>query len=160
MKKLCFLLIFVLLLSGCQAAPTFETMDDVYASQLPDAPRQVALALPEDVQTIVGSSGKLYLCNGYDVTVETFSSGDLSSTIQQLTGFAPDALTMLQTAVSGVDRYECVWTAAGETGDTVGRAVVLDDGQYHYCVTVMGSADAAGELSADWQALLNSVKLN
>ncbi len=160
MKKICFLFIFVLLLSGCKAAPTFETMDDVYASQLPNAPRQVALELPKDVQTIVGSSGKLYLCDGYDVTVETFSSGDLSSTIQQVTGFAPDALTMLQTAVSGVDRYECVWTAAGENGDIVGRAVVLDDGQYHYCVTVMGSADTAGELSADWQELLNSVKLN
>lgn len=160
MKKLCFLLVFVLLLAGCQAAPTFETMEDVYAPQPQSTPRQVALDMPENVQTIVGDSGKLYLCEGYDITVETFASGDLNSTVQLLTGFAPDALTMLQTAASGVRRYECVWTAAGENGDTVGRAVVLDDGQYHYCVTVMSDADTAGEQAGAWQELLSSVKLN
>lgn len=160
MKKVCFLLIFVLFLTGCQAAPTFEGVEDVYSPQPPNAPRRIALDLPEDVQTVAGDSGKLYLCDGYDVTVETFASGDLSNTVQLLTGFAPDALTMLQTAVSDARRYECVWTAAGENGDTVGRAVVLDDGQYHYCVTVMGNADTAGELADVWQELLNSVKLN
>ena len=159
MKKLCFLLVCVLLLAGCQAAPTFETMEDVYAPQPQSTPRQVALDLPEDVQTIVGDSGKLYLCDGYDITVETFVSGDLNSTVQLLTGFAPDALTMMETAVSDARRYECVWTAAGENGDTVGRAVVLDDGQYHYCVTVMSNADTAGDLTGVWQELLNSVHL-
>ncbi len=160
MKKVCFLLIFVLLLAGCQAVGTFETVNDVYAPQTQSAPRKIDLALPENTQTIAGNSGNLYLCEGYDVTVETLSSGDLNATIQTLTGFAPNALTMLQTAVSGVDRYECVWTAAGESGDTVCRAVVLDDGQYHYCVTVMSQADTAGELAAVWQELLNSVHLN
>lgn len=160
MKKLCFLLAFVLLLAGCQAAPTFEGVEDVYAPQPQSVPRQVSVALPKDVQTIASDSGKLYLCDGYDVTVETFASGDLGGTVQQLTGFAPDALTMLQTAASDVDRYECVWTATGENGDTVGRAVVLDDGQYHYCVTVMSNADTAGEQAGAWQELLSSVKLN
>jgi len=160
MKKVCFLLIFVLLLTGCQAAQTFETVQDVYAPQTQNAPREVMLELPEHVQTIAGEGGKLYLCDGFDVTVETLASGNLSSTVQQLTGFAPDALTMLQTAVSDVDRYECVWTSAGENGDAVGRAVILDDGQYHYCVTVMSQADMAGELSEIWQELLNSVCLN
>ena len=153
-------MILVLLLTGCQATQTFETMHDVYSPQPQSTPKKVALDLPENVQTIAGDSGKLYLCDGYDVTVETLSSGDVNRTIQQLTGFATDALTMLQTSVSGVDRYECVWTAAGERGDNVGRAVVLDDGQYHYCVTVMTQADEAGELSATWQELLNSVRLN
>jgi len=160
MKKICLLIVFVFMLAGCQAAPTFETVEDVYAPQAQSAPRRVALELPADVQTIAGDSGKLYLCDGYDITVETFLSGDLNSTVQQLTGFAPATLTMLQTATSDARRYECVWTAAGESGDTVGRAVVLDDGQYHYCVTVMAQAAAAGELSGDWQKLLNSVHLN
>ena len=159
MKKLCFLLAFVAFLAGCRAATTFETVDDVYAPQSQNAPREVALVLPEDVQTIAGDNGKLYLCDGYEVTVETFSSGDLNGTVQKLTGFAPDALTMLQTVASNVRRYECVWTAAGENGDAVGRAVVLDDGVYHYCVTVMGQADAAGEMAGTWQELLRSVQL-
>lgn len=160
MRKACFLLIFVLLLTGCQATQTFESVQDVYAPQSQNAPREITLDLPKNVQTIAGDSGKLYLCDGYDVTVQTLSSGNLNQTIQMLTGFAPDALTMLQTAVSGVDRYECVWTAAGESGDAVGRAVVLDDGQYHYCVTVMAQADGAGGLTSLWQELLNSVRLN
>ncbi|MBQ2892518.1 MAG: hypothetical protein IJE24_00120 [Oscillospiraceae bacterium] len=160
MKKLCLILICVLFLTGCQAAPTFETVDDVYAPGQQSTARQIRLDLPENVQAIVGDNGRLYLCDGYDITVETFASGDLNSTIELLTGFAPDALTMLQTASSDGRRYECAWTAAGENGDTVGRAVVLDDGQYHYCVTVMSGANAAGELSATWQELLNSVSLN
>ncbi len=160
MKKVCFLLVFVLALSGCKAAQTFETVNDVYAQQTQSTPRQVDLVLPKDAVTIAGDSGKLYLCEGFDVTVETLFSGDLTRTVESLTGFAPNALTILQTATSDVDRYECVWTAAGENGDTVGRAVVLDDGQYHYCVTVMSQADTAGELSQVWQELLGSVQLN
>ena len=159
MKKLCCLLIFVLFLTGCQSVQTFETMEDVYAPQAQSAPRQVELALPQDVQTVAGANGRLYLCDGYAVTVEIFASGDLSSTLQQLTGFSPDALTMLQTMASDTRRYACAWSAAGESGDTVGRAVVLDDGQHHYCVTVMGQADDAGKLAETWQELLNSVQL-
>lgn len=159
MKKVCFLLIFVLLLAGCQSVQTFETMQDVYAPVTPNAPRQIALNIPKDAQTIAGENGTLYLCENFDVTVETFSAGDLSRTVQALTGFAPDALTMMQTAVSDVLRHECVWTAAGENGDTVGRAVVLDDGQYHYCVTVMSQADMVGTLMEVWQDLLGSVRL-
>lgn len=159
MKKVCFLLIFVLLLAGCQSVQTFETVQDVYAPEAQNAPRKIALELPEGAQTVAGENGMLYLCEHFDVTVETFSSGDLSRTVQVLTGFAPDALTMMQTAVSDVLRYECVWTAAGENGDTVGRAVILDDGQYHYCVTVMSQADIVGTLAEVWQELLSSVRL-
>lgn len=160
MKKLCCLLVFVLFLTGCQATPTFEIMEDVYAPQPQNAPRRVELSLAEDAEVIAGSSGKLYLCDGYEVTVETLVSGDVSATVQQLTGFATDALTMLQTGTSELRRYECAWTAAGENGDAVGRAVVLDDGQYHYCVTVMAQAENAGALTETWQNLLNSVCLN
>ncbi len=160
MKKVCFLLVFLLCLTGCKAAQTFETVDDVYAPQPQSAPRQIDVTLPQDVLTIAGDSGNLYLCDGFEVTVETYSSGDLTQTVHALTGFAPDALTMLQTSVADVHRYECVWTTAGENGDAVGRAVVLDDGQYHYCVTVMCPADTAGELTEELQTVLSSVHLN
>ena len=159
MKKVCFLLIFVLLLAGCQSVQTFETIQDVYAPQAQAAPRKIALDLPDGAQTIAGDNGCLYLCENFDVTVETFASGDLALTVQTLTGFAPDALTMLQTSATNLHRYECAWTAAGENGDTVGRAVVLDDGQYHYCVTVMSQAEIAGTLLDVWQELLSSVRL-
>lgn len=154
------MLLFVLLLSGCRAEPTFETLQDVYAGQNISVPREVLLDLPEDISVIQSENGKLYLCDGYDITVETFASGDLHQTIQTLTGFAPDSLTLLQTSVTDARRYECVWSAAGEGGDMVGRAVVLDDGSYHYCVTIMASSDRAGELSDNWQTLLDSFCLH
>lgn len=159
MKRICILLIFALCLCGCQAAQTFETVADVYAPQEPAEPRQMALTVPEDARVIGSESGRLYLCDGYEITLETMSAGDLNSTVRSLTGFPSDALTILETATAEIDRYECVWSAAGEGGDVVGRAVVLDDGEYHYCLTVTAPASSAGKLQQTWQLLLDSFSL-
>ena len=157
MKKLCVLLAAVLLLTGCAAEETFETIADVYGEQNLPQPKQVVLTIPEEAaaQAIVGSSGTLYLCDGYEITVETLSAGDINSTFRQLTGFETDDLTVMETAQLGFSRYECVWTAAGEGGDMVGRVAVLDDGNFHYCVTVMAGAAEAGKLQSTWKDLLN-----
>lgn len=153
MKKLCILVICFLLLTGCTAAETFETVADVYGEQnLPD-PKEVLLSIPEDAQVIGGDGGKLYLCDGYEITVETLQSGDINATLRQLTGFESDDLTIMETAQMGQNRYECVWTSAGEGGDMVGRVAVLDDGCYHYCVTVTGTAENAS-LQETFQTLM------
>lgn len=160
MKKLWLFLLLALLLCGCQASPTFETLPDVYGQQQTASQRNVVLELPENVTVIRNDSGRLYLCDGYDVTVEIMVSGDLNRTMQTLTGFASDALTMVRTSTSNLMRYECVWSAAGEGGDQVGRAVVLDDGCYHYCVTVTAASETAGSYAEEWNALLESIRLN
>ena len=161
MKKLCLLLVCGLLLSGCTAAETFETLADVYGEQELVQPREVLLQIPEKAaaQAIQSDKGTLYLCDGYEVTLQTMSAGDLNRTMRSLTGFDSDALTMIETGLTEAARYECVWTAAGEGGDMIGRAVVLDDGAYHYCVTVMASAEEAGTLRETWQTLLDSFSL-
>lgn len=141
MKKLCILLLCFLLLTGCTAAQTFETVDDVYAEQDLPEPKKVLLAAPKDADAVGGERRVLYLCDGYEITVETLQGGDINETLRQLTGFESDDLTVMETAQLGQNRYECVWTAAGEGGDMLGRAAVLDDGCYHYCVTVTGSAE-------------------
>lgn len=153
MKKLCILLTCILLLTGCTAAETFETIADVYGEQNLPEPKEVLLSIPEDAQVVAGDSGMLYLCNGYEITVETMESGDINATLRQLTGFESDDLTVMETAQMGQNRYECVWTAAGEGGDMVGRVAVLDDGCYHYCVTVTGSAENSA-LQETFQALM------
>ena len=154
MKTICVLLAVMALLTGCAAAETFETIADVYGEQnMPEA-KQVVLAIPENAQAVVGSSGTLYLCDGYEITVETLSSGDINETLRQLTGFESDELTVMETAQMGLNRYECVWTAAGEGGDVVGCAAVLDDGSYHYCVTVMGNAEDGAKLQETYRQLL------
>lgn len=159
MKRICMLLMFVLCLCGCQAAQTFETVSDVYSPMTAAQPRQMALTVPEGARVIGSESGRLYLCDGYEITLETMSAGDLNATVRSLTGFPSDALTILETATAEIDRYECVWSAAGEGGDVVGRAVVLDDGDYHYCLTVTAPANSAGKLQETWQHLLDSFSL-
>ena len=162
MKKLCCLLVLVLLLTGCAAEPTFEGVQDVYAPETAPESRKIGLTLPEDAsaQVLAGSSGVLYFCDGYEVTAETFVSGDLDATILSLTGFPQEALTLLETKHGDVDRYECVWTSVSGEGQRVSRAVILDDGSYHYVLTVLADAEIAGEYQAVWQEMLSGFTLS
>lgn len=161
-KKLLIVLAFaMLLLCGCGAEGNFETMTDIF-SQPAVAPRQVDLALPQEAaaQTVQSDTdGELYLCDGYVLTVQTFSSGDLDATFRELTGRSREQLTVMQTQSADVKCYETVWSAAGEIGDQLGRLKLLDDGNYHYTVTVMADAASAGQLTDTWQAVLNSFDL-
>lgn len=160
MKKLVWMLLLALMLSGCAPAETFETLGDVDMAPVIRQERSLELALPEGAEVIQGAEGTLYLCDGYSLTVEVRSAGDLGSTMRNLTGFGTDALTVIETAAGDASRYECVWTAAGEGGDTVGRAMVLDDGAYHYCVTIQYSAGDASRMQEVWKEITDSVALS
>lgn len=158
MRVIAILLCVCALLNGCAAAPVFETVGDVFGPQTAPEPKKIEVTLPEDAaaQTITGEQGTLYLCNGYEVTQQILPGGDLSATLRELTGFERDRLTLLQTRQEECNRYSCAWSAVGEAGETVGRAVILDDGCYHYCLTVMADADEAGLFQDIWQDILQS----
>lgn len=160
MKKLLLMLCTMLLLTGC-AAQTFETVDDLNDVQAMATPATLLLDLPEEAAApaMQGSSGTLYFCGDYDIMVEIMPSGNLSNTLQILTGFQREELELMQTVRCGVDCYEGVWSAAGEAGDHVGRVLVLDDGSFHYCVSVMAMAEDAGQCAEDWNEILESVAL-
>ena len=160
MKKVCVIFAMVMLLSGCAAQQTFETVGDDYAQQV-IAEQTVHYRLPEDAayQTVQSEYGQLYFCDGYEMTVQTMPAGDLNETLRQLTGFPKDDLTVIQTSLTDASKYECVWTAAGEGGDMVGRAVILDDGNYHYCMTVMAMQEHAAQLRDTWKTLIDSFTL-
>lgn len=160
MKKVSILLALLLLLTGCGGNEVFERVEDVYAP-VAETPKKLALSLPKDaaVATVSGSSGTLYLCDGYTVAVETLSGGDLNRTFKTITGFSSDRLTVMAREKDGITAYRCVWTSAGEGGDQVGRSLILDDGAFHYAVTVMASASDAIALQDAWQSLFQSVTL-
>lgn len=160
MKKIIALVCVMLLFSGC-SVQTFEGVEDLNDVQTVANPATLLLDLPEEasVSAMQGSSGTLYFCDDYDIMVEVMPSGNLSNTLQILTGFEREELDLMQTMRCGVDCYEGVWSAAGEAGDHVGRVLVLDDGSYHYCVSVMSLAEDAGECADDWNLLLESVAL-
>lgn len=162
MKKLLLFLMMSVLLLGCSAEPVFEQVEDVYGGTLRE-PGALQVMVPEkaSVLTAAGdSTGQLYFCDGYTLTVQTLSGGDLDRSFRSVTGYGKDALTVLETLRQGVPCYSCAWTSAGEAGDQVGHMVLLDDGAYHYAVTVMADADRAGELSETWDQILNRVTLS
>ncbi len=159
MVKICLFLMIGLLLGGCSAEPTFETLEDDHVQSVMQEERSVLLQLPEDAEVIHSDAGVLYLCEGFEVTSQVLPGGNLEQTVQLLTGFPSEKLTVMVTDVTDYTRYACVWSAAGEGGDTVGRAVILDDGVYHYCLTMTASASVAAEVMLTWQQILSSYAL-
>ena len=156
MKKCCLLLMIMLLLTGCKENLDYETMSDVY--QQTAVMREIILTLPESAAMPVstGAAGALYICDGYSVSVQTMSGGDLNRTLQATTGYTAEQLQLLQQKQGGLTRYDCAWSCAGEGGELVCRGVILDDGYYHYVLTVLMDAEKAGSLQAQVNAVCAS----
>lgn len=163
MKKLIVILFVVFLLAGCGAQETFEIVEDQNLQPAMGTLQQLKLELPAEAALPTMESddqSKLYLCDGYTLTVQTLQGGDLNRTLRQVTGFSEDQLAAMETEENAVRRIQCVWIAAGEGGDHVGRALILDDGNYHYAVSVMAEATLAGDLTQQWQTILDSAMLS
>lgn len=162
MKRFFAGLLLTVFLTGCSAQETMETISDMMDVSDVAIVQQVQLSLPEDAALATlenEDAGKLYLCDGYSVAVQTMESGDLGRTLKQTTGFSREQLTVITTQQKNCTRYDCAWSAAGEGGDQTCRGAILDDGYYHYVITVMADADKAGQLTAAWKHILDSATL-
>lgn len=161
MKKCWIILALALILCGCGAEETFETISDELVAPVMAQPRQIRVRLPEEAAAPVleSDSEQVYLCEDYEIVIETLSAGDLAATIQSLSGYGKDQLTVMQTQQDSVTRYDFVWAAAGETGDRLGRAVVLDDGSYHYCMSVLRDANTVQGSQVLWNDVFQSFLL-
>lgn len=159
MKKCWIVLLLVLLLTGCATEETMETVADDIVQPVVNSQREILLTLPSGASAEVMESadaGKLYFCEGYTMTVQTMDGGDWHRTVENLCGYSPDQLTMLQTRDGAWKRQEWIWVSMGEEGEQLGRGAVLDDGSYHYCLTVMADASDAASLEAEWDAVFAS----
>ena len=127
------------MMAGCGTRETFETVADEMVLTVMARPAEIAVRLPDNAVAPVLESDKrqLYMSENYEILIETMESGDLNATIQTLSGYEKDQLTVMQTETDQATRYEFVWACAGEKGHRLGRAVVLDDGNYHYCLSVL-----------------------
>ena len=162
MKKIAMALMLISLLTGCGARETLETLsDDIPLQPVLAQPAEISVRLPDNAVSPVleSDSQQVYLCEDYEIIVETRASGDLSGTITDLTGFDPDRLTVMHTKQEDVDRYEFVWAAAGEAGDKLGHGVVLDDGSYHYCLSVLRDAENPKMSQVVWSDVFSSFSL-
>ena len=162
MRRLCLVVVCMLALSGCGAVETMETIsDDVVVPVMKEA-AQVQLVLPDldDTQVIEdGIGGRIYLCDGYSVTVQTLDGGDLYGTLESVSGFDADKLTVLKTERSSYSEARCAWSAVGEGENIICRAVILDDGCYHYAVTVMADASRITAQPDLWD-ILDTVEIS
>lgn len=158
LKKLFALLLAAVLLTGCTAQKTFETVNDSLDCIVPEA-KDIKLTLPDDASVMTLESGendKLYICNGYTVSLSVAETGDINKTLLQTTGFPKESLTIVETVSKGMKRYDGVWTCVGENGEQVGNITVIDDGTYHYVMSILGDASASGDMSAAWNEIKRS----
>ncbi len=161
MKKCLLIILCCLILNGCAAEETFETVADEQAQPVMAPVREMTMELPSEAAspTVESDSGRIYLCDGYEISVQTFASGDLNQTIQTISGYTRQELTVMHRELDALDRYDFVWASAGETGDRVGRAAILDDGSYHYVLMVLGDAEIAHAKLPDWSYMFGSFRL-
>lgn len=159
MKRIIIGIAAALLLSGCGVQPSFETISDKYQVPAAAEMQQIRIALPEDAAVPVmesDSAGRLYICEGYTLTVQTVSNGDMNGVLKSATGFPEENLSIIRTQSEGLQRLDTVWTAAGEGGDQVGRLSLLDDGNYYYVLTAMAPADGIRAAESDWAQIFDS----
>ena len=70
-----------------------------------------------------------------------------------------EEITVVQTRRDYPKRWEFAWATAGETGDRIGRGVIIDDGNYHYCLSTLLDVDAP-ESQIVWSEVFNSFELS
>ena len=161
MKKVFALLFAMICLTGCKAQETFETVEDIIPAEPVAAPQQFFVSLPDDAvtPTFQDESGEIYVCQDYTITKQIAESGDLAKTIRDLTGQTKEDLQVIKTIHDMFERYDFVWTATGEEGLQLGRACILDDGNYHYALSTMTREERAGALRQTIQDVFDSCKL-
>lgn len=161
MKKCMSFLLCAVLLTGCAGEETFETVADrpVFVEEAPQ--RQVFVTLPEEAAMPVSEteSGKLYLCDGYEIQLQTLAAGNLDATLRTVTGYSRQDLELIRTGINGIKRYDLVWSCLGESGDRVGRAAIYDDGNYHYVLSVLADADRVRDCEEILAELFDSYAL-
>lgn len=161
MKKYCVLLLMGLLLCGCTSQETMETISDEILVPVMAQPRNIAVELPGEaaLPVVENDAGRIYLCDEYEIVLQTLDGGDLDRTMQTVSGLERDQLTIMETFADDVNRYEFVWTSAGERGEQLGRGVILDDGSYHYCLSVLRNAEKADKSQINWNQVFGTFKL-
>ena len=161
MKKLCLVMALVCLMAGCGAEDTMETVaDERVLAQA--AAQEIHVELPEEtvLPVMQTDTGKLYICRDFEVSVQTLPGGDLDRTVEALSGFGEEDVMVMETESNGLTRYDFVWSCAGEIGPEVGRASVLSDGTWHYCLTAMTAEKHAAEYQEIFNGMFESFTLS
>lgn len=160
MKKLVYLILMALVLTGCgREEAVFETIgESAYTPVSAPEPACISVWIPDSAaaQTAAdGTAAEIYIWDDCEMRIQTMDGGDLDRTLEALTGRSADALTVVSYEKNGLKLHQSVWSASGEEGVQLGRCLVADDGVYHYCVSLVSpedtdSSDAYAQICASF----------
>lgn len=161
MGKLVVMILLGCFLCGCAGQEVMETVADELVVPALAQLREISVSLPDNaVAPAAGNGGaQIYYSDDYEIVLETVSSGDLNGTIRAMSGYGPEKLTIVQTRRNGADCHEFVWACAGETGERLGRGIILDDGHYHYCMSVLRDVPGEEKSQIVWDQVFSSFTL-
>lgn len=157
MKKACMFFLVMVLLSGCGKGK-YEVRQAPCGTEVETpAPGVITICVTDEMSTPVMNTqegDRLYIADNYEVSLQTLAGCSVEETLKNCTGFDRSKLMVIETQKDGMKRYDCAWSAVGEGTQFVGRTTILDDGDFHYVLTVTGDD---GETVADaWQQLADS----
>lgn len=145
------LLALVLSACGPEETPVFETVgEDAYQQEEKPVAGRIELMIPEEAvaQTMSDElGGELYTWDDHTLQLQTMEGGDIRRTVESVTGFDYDGLTVMTSKKGDLMYYRTVWSTAGEEGTLLGRTLIADDGYYHYCISLLSPEDSdSGEV--------------
>ena len=163
MKKACWILAVALCLSGCvnNTEPVMETVADEIIEPVAAEPKDIAVWLPDEAaaQTMAdGAAGECYTWGESELRLQTLRGGNIRSTLKALTGLDPEKLTVMEYEKDDLQLYQTVWSCTSEEGVQLGRCMVADDGQYHYCISLVSPEGA--DVAEDYARICASLDLS
>lgn len=165
MKKGIIWIMAALLLSGCagDTEPVYETIGNVWENEEPvSAPASIEFAVPDGAEmeaVSTDSEVKIYRIGDWELWTQALDGGDLRATFEQLTGMDWDALTVVNHPVGEKNVYETAWTAMDEEDTYIIRAAVIEEGDYHYCLSLMALEDNSRTVGQFFTEILENVNL-
>lgn len=148
MKKWLLLMGLAAALAGCARVeqPVMETIGPgSCAQESKTTAGEISVMIPEEAvceAMAPDEAGKLYTWDNHTLQLQTMDGGDIRKTVRKLTGLDYDDLTVMSYQKGDLTYHKTVWCAAGEDGTLMGRALVADDGAYHYCVSLLSPEDS------------------
>lgn len=153
MKQLGFVLVLMMLLSGC-SVPVWETVDDPMPSEQvaswQESSYVIQVGLPDGLALMEETEdAAVYATENGELEVETqkFLTSGLDSAVRTLSGFPSEELTILQTTRFDLPEYQFAWVSQTEQGARLYRADLVLDGTCCYAV-VCSSLESAGDYYA------------
>lgn len=163
MKKWIIIVLCFIVLTGCSSNADYETIGNVCDEPMSVyIPAQIELVMPEESdmkETATVNGTKYYRFGDCQVWVDVLQTGNLSATIEEITGQNPEKMTVIAREMNGYSCYETTWSAMAEEGMHIGRLLVADNGKHHYCIALMMPEESSENVSEVMGQILEGIQI-